>query len=241
MAHFANTSKAYAAIEDAVDKARDKVVLISPYIDIPASLLHRLKYIDSKGVKIVVVCRKTNLKPDVKDELKQLRNLDLRFDEELHAKCFYNEETMVITSLNLLEFSQQHNREMGILLSLNDDREVFEDARKESEFIIDAAEKDSAFKTIVGQFMEGARATVTAIADSGWAEETAVRKSKNQGYCIRCKKQIPFDREKPYCPECFRKWNKDPNYKESYCHSCGKEADVKFDHHLCLTCYRKIK
>jgi hypothetical protein len=240
MAHFLNTSKAYASIEDAVDKAKGKVVLISPYIKIPESLLHRLKYVDGKGIKIVVVCRKKDLKDDVKNDLKQLRNLELRFDDQLHAKCFYNEETMVITSLNLLEFSQQNNREMGILLSLKDDREVFDEARKEAEFIIEAAEKDSAFKTIVGRFMEGTRATVAAL-DANLSEETNIRKSETNGYCIRCKKQIPFDREKPYCPECYKKWNKDPNNKENYCHSCGKEADIKFDHHLCHTCYRRMK
>ncbi len=63
---------------------------------------------DAKGIKIVIICRERDLKPDVRNELKQLRNLDLRYDEDLHAKCFYNEESMVITSLNLHEHSQQH-------------------------------------------------------------------------------------------------------------------------------------
>ena len=52
MTKFLNTSKAYAEIEDIIDKATDKLVLISPYIKIPQSLLERLKYMDGKGIKI---------------------------------------------------------------------------------------------------------------------------------------------------------------------------------------------
>ena len=71
---------------------------------------------------------------EVRSELKQLRNLELRFDEDLPAKCFYNEESMVITSLNLHEHSQQHNREMGILLNSKEDSNVFKEALSEAEF-----------------------------------------------------------------------------------------------------------
>lgn len=240
MARFLNTSKAYAAIEDVVDKATGKVVLISPYIKIPASLLHRLKYVDGKGIKIVVVCRKKDLNDEAKADLKQLRNLELHFDEELHAKCFYNEESMVIASLNLHEYSQQHNREMGVLLSSKDDQEVFDEARKEAEFIISGAERDSLLKTIVGQFIEGARAAITSVGDEDSSRTGITSKTEHRGFCIRCRESIPFDREKPYCPECFRKWNKNPDYGEKFCHACGKEADVKIGYPLCRTCYRKL-
>ena len=74
LAIFLNTSKAYAEIEDIVNKASSKVVLISPYIKIPEPLLERLKYADRKNVKITVVCRKDDLKTDVRNELEQLKN-----------------------------------------------------------------------------------------------------------------------------------------------------------------------
>src|SRR3989304_1925090 len=137
MAEFLNTANAYGEIQDIVSNASNKVVLISPYIKIPPLLLDRLKYIDGKGIKIVVVCRKREeLKEDVRNDLKQLKHLELLFDENLHAKCFYNERKMVITSLNLTDYAQQNNREMGILLSLKDDQNVFNEARNEAEFIV---------------------------------------------------------------------------------------------------------
>jgi|TARA_B100001971_G_scaffold32602_1_gene27029 hypothetical protein len=59
---------------------------------VPNDLLERLKYVDAKGIKIVIICREKDLKPDVRNELKQLRKLDLRYDEDLHAKCFYSSQ-----------------------------------------------------------------------------------------------------------------------------------------------------
>ncbi len=106
MVEFLNTEKAYSKIVEIVTKADRKVVLISPYIRIPRPLLERLKYMDGKGINTIVVCREKDLNAEVKSDLKQLKNLELRFDEDLHAKCFYNEDSMVITSLNLHEHSR---------------------------------------------------------------------------------------------------------------------------------------
>ena len=195
MVEFLNTSAAYAAIEDIVNKANNKVVLISPYIKIPEPLLARLKYIDGKGIKIVVVCRKGDLKADVRSDLKQLKSLELRFDENLHAKCFYNEELMVITSLNLYDYSQQNNREMGILLSLKDDHNVFNEARNEAEFIVHEAEKDSLIRSVFSEVVKDAK----SILDSATEDDSrTTRRTKKEGYCIRCKTSIPYNLKKPY-------------------------------------------
>jgi len=167
MAKFLNTSKAYAEIEDIVDKAKNKVVLISPYLKIPSPLLARLKHIDRENIRIIVVCRKGDLKDDVKDDLKQLRNLELRFDENLHAKCFYNETSMVITSLNLHEYSQQNNREMGILLNSTDDN-IFSEALNEAEYIVSNAQKDSTVRNVLSEVMKGAK----TILDSAVEEDS---------------------------------------------------------------------
>jgi len=246
MAQFLNTSGAYAAIEDIISKASDKVVLISPYLQIPETLLKRLKYIDGKGIKIIVVCRKDDLKADVRSDLKQLKKLELRFDEHLHAKCFYNEESMVITSLNLYEYSQQHNREMGILLSLKDDPDVFNEARNEAEFIVTEAEKDSLIKGV----FSGVAKMAKSVADSAIEDEPKRPKSRSYsskprtrqtGFCIRCKKHIPLDVEQPLCHDCWEKWNihKNPSYKEKYCHICGKRASTSMARPQCNSCYHK--
>ncbi|MFC2025318.1 phospholipase D-like domain-containing protein [Chloroflexota bacterium] len=218
---------------------------MSPYIKIPEPLLERLKYADKKNVQIIVVCRKDDLKPDARSDLKQLKNLELRFDKNLHAKCFYNEESMVITSLNLHEHSQQHNREMGILISLKDDRDIFNEARNEAEFIVNRAEKDSLIRGVLSEVVKEAK----TIVDSAIKDEPKRPKSrsysykprtKQKGYCIRCGIVIPYDLEKPLCPDCFSKWNifGNPDYPERFCHTCSKPAHtITIEKPICGSCY----
>lgn len=58
------------------------------------------------------------------------------FCKNLHAKCYLNEESCIITSLNLYEFSQINNNEMGVFLSRQADAEVYRDAYEEAQRII---------------------------------------------------------------------------------------------------------
>jgi len=233
MAKFLDTDKAYAEMVDIVSKADTKLVLISPYIKIPENLLERLKYMDGKGIKIVVVCRKKDLTDEVRSDLKQLKNLELRFNENLHAKCFYNGESMIITSLNLYEYSQQHNREMGVLLSSKDDREAFNEACAEAEFIVNSAEKDSLVRNIFSRVVKEGKSMVDSLVQD-----------ESKGYCIRCGKSIPYNEKAPYCSDCFSKWSEgggNPDYRErnGRCHACGESATPTKEKPLCNSCYRK--
>ena len=225
------------------------MVLISPYLQIPETLLKRLKYIDAKDIKVIVVCRKDDLKADVRSDLKQLKKLELRFDDHLHAKCFYNEEYMVITSLNLYEYSQQHNREMGILLSLQDDPDVFNEARNEAEFIVNEAEKDSLIRSVFSEVVKDAKSIVdSAIKDDlkTPSRTRATSRTKKDGFCIRCRTSIPYNLDSPYCRDCWGKWDKkggNPDYREpdGKCHACGRPFTVSKAKPLCDSCFDKLR
>ncbi|OGO24730.1 MAG: hypothetical protein A2Z28_02920 [Chloroflexi bacterium RBG_16_51_9] len=244
MAEFLNTSAAYAAIEKIVDTANNKVVLISPYIQIPRPLLARLKYIDGKGKNIVVVCREGDLKADARDDLKQIRNLELRFDENLHAKCYFNEESMVISSLNLYDYSQQNNREMGILLSSKDGN-IFAQALKEAEFIVDNAQKDSLRRSLFGFVREATSIIYSAIDDDSktTGRIKMPRRASNSGFCIRCGTHISQDIDHPLCEEHYKVWAqfKDPDYPEKYCYSCGKKSSTSMAKPECTSCHKSAK
>ncbi len=248
MVAFLNTSKAYAEIEQIIDKATTEVFLISPYIRFPKPLLERLKYKDGQGIKTIVVCREKDLNKDlgaqVRSDLKQLKHLELRFDDDLHAKCFFNQESMVITSLNLLESSERKNREMGVLLSSKEDSQVFEEARNEAEFIVARAKKDS----IIGSFFSGIVKEAKAVIDAPLAEEPKKTRTQSRaklaGYCIRCGKSITYDAKAPYCPDCYSVWAKykDPDYEEEFCHQCGTPNELTtMNRPLCNSCYRKSR
>lgn len=140
MVDFLNTAKAYSEIEGIVSRAENDLVLISPYLQIPRPFMERLHYAsDRKGVNIVIVCRRESLKREEFNDLKNITRLDLLDSPHLHAKCFYNEARMVVTSLNLYKYSQINNREMGLLLTKETDASAFDEAVEEAEFIIETS------------------------------------------------------------------------------------------------------
>ncbi len=62
---------------------------------------------------------------------------------------------------------------------------------------------------------------------------------KLEGYCIRCKKKIFFNRYKPYCYDDWQDWVRwnNPFYTERYCHKCGEPYGATKSKPFCNNCY----
>ncbi len=60
-------------------------------------------------------------------------------------------------------------------------------------------------------------------------------------YCVRCGESIDFDDEKPLCDEHYKSWNKfkNPEYKEKYCHGCGKKKSTTYAKPFCRPCWKE--
>jgi phosphatidylserine/phosphatidylglycerophosphate/cardiolipin synthase-like enzyme len=87
-------------------------------------------------IDVRIVYGKSELQPEEINWLKELDYIRTSFCKNLHAKCYMNEEKCIITSLNLYEFSQINNNEMGILVLRDEDAEVYKDAYEEAQRII---------------------------------------------------------------------------------------------------------
>lgn len=83
-----------------------------------------------------IVYGKAELQPEEINWLKELDYVRTSFCKNLHAKCYLNESMAIITSLNLYEFSQVNNNEMGILIERDGDSELYGDAHEEAQRII---------------------------------------------------------------------------------------------------------
>lgn len=143
MARFLNTRKAVSEIEDLIRDADQRLILISPYLKLSKDFKELLTYRNSKDKITTVIFGKQELNPNEMKFLQALRFVILKYNQNLHAKCYLNDNKMIITSLNLYEFSMNNNKEMGVLIDLNDesDKELFEDAFKEIDFIDETSER----------------------------------------------------------------------------------------------------
>lgn len=143
MAKFLNTKKAVSEIEDLIRDADQRLILISPYLKLSKDFKELLTYRNSKDKITTVIFGKQELNPNEMKFLQGLRFVILKYNQDLHAKCYLSDNKMIITSLNLYEFSMNNNKEMGVLINLNDDsdKELFEDAYREIDFIDETSER----------------------------------------------------------------------------------------------------
>ncbi|MEO7044914.1 MAG: phospholipase D family protein [Ferruginibacter sp.] len=223
MAKFINTRKAVSEIEDLIKNAGEKLILVSPYLKLSKDFKELLTYRNNKDKVTTVIFGKQELKPDEMKFLQGLRFVILKYNEDLHAKCYLNDEKMVITSLNLYEFSMANNKEMGVLIDKNDpsDTELFNDAYKEVDYINETSQRFELTASKPQTFVKPSDTKVD------YTKAGNKRKGCNSnGYCIRTGVEIPFNVEKPMSYDAFKSWSKygDPNYAEKFCHFSGEPS-----------------
>lgn len=139
MAKFLRTNGISFKIEEIIIGAREQLVIVSPYLKISNNLYERLKEKSDEGVRIDFIYGKSELSSAERSKIDTLESINLYYYEKLHAKCYYNEHEMIITSMNLYEFSEKNNREMGVLITKSDDVTLFNDAIQETKSILLAA------------------------------------------------------------------------------------------------------
>jgi PLD-like domain len=136
MAKFLNTSGANYYLEEIVRLAHDRLILISPFLKFNDHIRELLQEKNRMKVDVRVVFGKNELQPEEINWLRTLTSVRTSFCRNLHAKCYLNEELGIVTSLNLYDFNQANNNEMGILIARNEDPELFQTANNEAQRIL---------------------------------------------------------------------------------------------------------
>lgn len=136
MAKFLNTSATNYFLEELIKEAKDRLVLISPYLKLNDRVKELLADKNRLKIDVRIVYGKSELQPAEISWLREQTYIRTSFCKNLHAKCYLNEELCIITSLNLYEFSQVNNNEMGILIRRAEDAELYREAYEEAQRII---------------------------------------------------------------------------------------------------------
>lgn len=230
MAEFLTTSGTSNWIEKIIIEAAQQLVLISPYLKFSKTFQERLNDASKRGVNIVIIYGKDELKESEKQMLSSLEHVDLYYFVNLHAKCYYNENNMVITSMNMYEFSEKNNREMGVLIRKANDADLFENAVNEAISIKNNAK-------VVQVRNKQSNSNIRK-------QETKKLRNKTineLGFCIRCGVNITYNPNRPLCESCFFKWSPWQNYDyiEKKCHCCGGEMPTSMGKPLCLDCFTR--
>jgi hypothetical protein len=161
---------------------------------------------------------------------------------------------MVITSLNLYDYSEQKNREYGVFLSRQEDIEAFNEALAETKRIIEYIKLSTNKKSgDIINVVKSERQKLQSLNKQHKESDSKGFWNKNlsemlsgffanisgihTGYCIGCGKKSDYDIKKPYCPDCFSEWAKNKQQKAKYCHECGRKSITSTNKPLCRACY----
>lgn len=151
MAKFLNTDKLKYWIKELITSSEEELVIVVPYIKTSDEMFQALKHADDSGIETTIIYRENKLTPKEKEKISSLKNLNLLHHPNVHCKCYFNGELIVICSMNLYAYSEKNNREMGVLLHKNslenetgwdahsDNDELFHDAIHEIREIMNGA------------------------------------------------------------------------------------------------------
>ncbi len=235
MAKFLNTDLLNEWILRLIEETERELIIIVPYIKTSGRVYKQLFEANKRGVETTIVYRENKLTPEEKRKFEALDNLNLMHHPNVHAKCYYNEKYMIIGSVNLYEYSEKNNREMGVLISKLNDGDLYKKAYNEalsiknnSEFIALKHEKSQYVK----QEKKEEKGKVTY--------QTKISTLPTRGYCIRCGKRLKFNPNYPFCESCYSTWAfwGNEEFSENQCHGCGEYTDTSMAKPLCLDCFK---
>lgn len=136
VAKFLNTSATNYFLEELIKTAQDRLILISPFLKLNDRIKELLEDKNRLKIDVRIIYGKNELQNEEINWLSKLTFVRTSFCKNLHAKCYLNEENCIITSLNLYEFSQVNNNEMGVAISRIEDPELYKATYEEAQRII---------------------------------------------------------------------------------------------------------
>ncbi len=154
MAEFLNKKKLLEWVPKLIETAEKNLMIISPYIQISDKIFALLVDAEKRGVETTLIYKEGELSDKERKRFYEIENLNLLFHPNLHSRCMYNEKYFLLTSMNLYEYSQKHNREMGVVFRRTDeessgwndykqgkdDESLFQDAIAEIQSILNSSE-----------------------------------------------------------------------------------------------------
>lgn len=127
MAIFLDTQAISNELMKLIKDSKEKIILVSYNFKVNQQIQERLKTKSKIGTlsEIVIVYGRKDIKQSEIEWMKEIQDLKIYEKANLHAKCYLNEEKAIICSMNLYDYSQQTNIEMGILITKENDNEAY--------------------------------------------------------------------------------------------------------------------
>jgi hypothetical protein len=128
MAKYLDTSQISSELMQLLKEAKERIILVTYSLQVNTQIQERLKTKSKIGTLAEITLIYGNTKPK-KAELEWMSEIDdlkVWQKKNLHAKCYINENKAIISSMNLYDYSQTTNVEMGFLITKEGDPEAYD-------------------------------------------------------------------------------------------------------------------
>ena len=143
------TTKISYEIEEILDTAEKYLILVSPYLKLNQRLKVKLSDAFKKVDNIYLIYRENELKNQELLWLKSFKNLKLFSIKNLHSKIYLNQDFALISSMNLYEYSQINNHEIGVKFEYYEDQNEYKDTLNEIRIMLESEYNDNSFSEIM--------------------------------------------------------------------------------------------
>jgi phosphatidylserine/phosphatidylglycerophosphate/cardiolipin synthase-like enzyme len=224
MAKILTTKGSAASLEDIIRKAEKELYLISFSFIISDAFMTCIRQATDRGVTIHVVYGKS-IKPENLKQLLEMKGVKIYRLDNLHAKIYSNEVKCIVGSMNLSEFSENNNTELGVHLSIQVDKNAFEEVVRHCIEIVTRATLEKP---------QPSKSNTKGVEKRNVVQVNTSSNELHLGYCIRTGRRIPLNHEKPLSEEAFESWAvwEDDEYPEKFDHFTGEKSDGE-------TCYAR--
>lgn len=141
MAKFLNTTGVSYHLEELIKTTKDRLILISPYLQFHKRVKDHLENLNIQKRDIRIIYRENKLQVEESNWLESQIGIRTSLCSSLHAKCYLNENEAIVTSMNLYSFSQQNNDEMGIHVTKENDADLYNDIYDEVQRLLTISEE----------------------------------------------------------------------------------------------------
>jgi hypothetical protein len=245
MPEFLTSSNLNARIEAIIENSKENLILISPYIKFSKLIRRKLERLKVEpNLKLTIVFGKNaddyfkSIATEDFEFLKTLPNIEIKYEPDLHAKVYMNDGEIILSSMNLYEYSQANNIEFGVYGSAKNIigklSSSFTGGTFDEHAVIYFREVAENSKTLYkkepqfegGGMFSSPKYTESVETVNELENSKAINESRKTGYCIRTGIEIAFNPKMPLSENAFKTWEKfaDENYPEKYCHFSGEES-----------------
>ena len=222
MAEFLTSNTISYYIENIFKEAAGEILILFPYLQLSAGFYDLLKESSNRGISIVLVYSNEDLLTEEKLLLGELANLEIYHSENLNAKCCCSEENVIISSMDLHNYTDNNSLEMGVLFNKTEDSALYRRTCNEIKSIIGSSMNMNIHKRPVDQIIEPA---------------VKVKKIYH-GFCIKCAMPVSYNTDNPYCRSCAP--ISDAADEGRYCHLCGLPASTRKSSPVCGVCIAEV-